>query len=299
MKKKVFLDTNIIYKLSFIAKHSDCTDEELKQIMLFSTDPEYIDGRMQKNSVAVDKTIQLYHDIENGKVEPCICSTVYCEVLNKNVKENKELEKKRQEAEEHGTEFKEQPTIKEYLYKYFTLYAPENEFRKEYISHVYALQNGLKQNSVKIGEYYYGLNDEVGYDHKPHSDYDDRCIISELAVLSQYTDEKIKVINLQTLNDEEGLIKYIYKLHGNIVNEQRKTQHDNYDVYPTAKEIIYYHFNQSDYGSRIKNEAMNDEGHKKATELENNIQSQVRKSTVKNHELNIEIQHISEYEREF
>ncbi len=288
MEQLIFLDTSIIYRLSFIDKHNDLTDEQISGILQSGRG----ETSMRNSSIAVKKVIQLYHDIKDGKVKPCVCPTVYSEVLNISRFQKRDIERKKTEMQMQGNEYKDEKTIKDFMYEHCTLYMPSPEFKKDYIYHIYDLQEKLKQNSVQIGEYFYGLNDEAGYDGKSHSDFDDRVILSELTTISQYSNEKISVVNLQTLANEEEILKYINKLRGDISNKKKGT----YENYPSAKEVIYYHFNHVDYGTRVKDDAFTDQAHKMATELENGIEQQLVNSNL-NTNLKVSVRQISEYEQ--
>jgi len=343
MKKKVFLDTSVIYRLAFIDKHSDIKNKsleiknesldersklkieiknrisklkeerlkpkdknlemenkfknlnksDLKAIMLISKKTEYNDGRMALNKRSINEVIQLYRDIINGKVEPYICSTVYQEVLNvKNIKKGI-YNARKIEAEKQGIKFIEELGDVEYIERFvnehFTLSLPKR--KDAYVAHVYKLQESLKSKvkSVQIGNYLCGLNDE-----QAHSDYDDRTILSEIAVLSEYSNEMVKDIDLKSISEND--FTYYKKIRSDIMNKKGK----NKDIYINqpleSKEYSFYHFNYSDYGTRVKNEAFDSkQSFRNAKELADNVQNSLERDDIANIELNLNIRHISEY----
>lgn len=295
MEQLVFLDTNLVYNLSFIKALKDkygSEDKDVSNILLYEEYRDTDDKKkcaMTGNPKAVERLIELYYDIEAGNVKPCICPVVCSEIMNDNSGKLRDADK---------NPFTKM--MQEYINENCTIYMPSKEFKDDFISHTYDLQGKLKKNQIKMGSVWYGLNDEKDKYGQPHKDFNDRAMLAQLAVFSQYSNEKINVVDFK--NIDKNTKKYINEIHGKLTNKKSNTV---YKMFKPTKCIKLYHFNQQDMGTRAEDESLSRKGHKKAKILEGYEEKQLRESNKidqssdqnKDEELQINIQHIAEYEK--
>lgn len=274
MEQLVFLDTNLVYDLSFIEALKDkynYTYKEIADILLYEKYRDTEDKKkcaMTGNPKAVVSLVQLYRDIEEGKICPCICPVVCSEIMNDNSGKLRDA---------NTNPFTQM--MLEYINKNCTVYMPSKEYKNDFISHTYDFQEKLKDNSVEIDKTFYGLNDEEG-----HKDFNDRAMLAQLSIISRYTDEKLNFVNYGKIDEKTK--KYLNEIHGKLVNK-KSNNGVKYNMYSGTKKIKFYHFNHRDMGSRVKERHFTEEAHEKSTELENGIEKQ----------LQINVQQIAEYEK--